>query len=64
MCEVKASPPIDYEEGIADEIASVMAARDSTEKGWTWEGIWRLVFPSDEVPEPSTLQQPTHSLGQ
>ncbi|KAK4034174.1 hypothetical protein C8A01DRAFT_18964, partial [Parachaetomium inaequale] len=58
MCEVKASPPVDYEEGISGEIASVMAARDPTEETWTWEGIWRLVFPDDDVPEPA------HTLGQ
>ncbi|KAK3303644.1 uncharacterized protein B0T15DRAFT_496182 [Chaetomium strumarium] len=53
MCEVQASSVEDPESGITGEIAGVLMARDGSGETWSWEGLWRLVFPDDvEVPEP------------
>ena len=55
MCDVNLSFCNDPEDGIAEEMARILTARDAPEEAWTWDGIWRLVFPGDhEVPDPGT----------
>ncbi|KAK4156594.1 hypothetical protein C8A00DRAFT_12481 [Chaetomidium leptoderma] len=52
MCEVNTSLATNPEDGITEGMARMLAARDSMEETWTWEGIWRLVFPGDpEAPD-------------
>jgi hypothetical protein len=55
MCDVNLSFYDDPENGIPEEMARILAARNAPEEVWTWDGIWRLVFPGDhEVPDPGT----------
>jgi hypothetical protein len=69
MCEVHISLLQDPESGITEEGERILMARDASGETWSWEGIWRLVFPDDvEIPEPGTchahsshrLRTPTH----
>ena len=59
ICEVNPLTLDDPEDEITDATASILAARGPTEETQTWDGIWRLLFPSDrEVPEPSAFRLP------
>jgi hypothetical protein len=45
----------DPENGIAEEMVRILARRNAPEEAWTWDRIWRLVFPGDlKVPDPGT----------
>lgn len=60
MCDVNLTFYNDPEDGITEETVRILAARDAPEEAWTWDGIWRLVFPGDlEVPDPGTLRVST-----
>ncbi|KAL2161868.1 hypothetical protein VTH06DRAFT_7652 [Thermothelomyces fergusii] len=53
MCEVKELCLDDYEDGITEKTASILAASDADDAGpWDWQAIWRLLFPNDpEIPD-------------
>jgi hypothetical protein len=58
MCEVNPKPVLgDPEDGVTEEAEEVLAV-DGTTYGedWTWERIWRLLFPQDtEIPDSGTI---------
>ncbi|KAK3291306.1 uncharacterized protein B0H64DRAFT_450959 [Chaetomium fimeti] len=53
ICEVTEASPVDYEDGITEEMArNLLYGRNATEETWTWGGVWTLLFPDDpEVPD-------------
>ncbi|KAL2174625.1 uncharacterized protein P884DRAFT_287299 [Thermothelomyces heterothallicus CBS 202.75] len=57
ICEVKEPCLDDYEDGITEKTASMLAARDGDDaRSWTWQTIWCLLFPGDpEIPDAAHL---------
>lgn len=56
VCEVNTAFFDDPEEGITDQAARILAAKNTMNDTWSWEGIWRLIFPCDlEIPDPGTV---------
>jgi len=54
MCDtVPAEIVTDPEDGITDAIETRLATPEEASAGvWTWEEIWRLIFPrDDEIPD-------------
>ncbi|KAL2194394.1 hypothetical protein P885DRAFT_43318 [Corynascus similis CBS 632.67] len=55
ICDVKDGPPVDHEDGIAEEVARILSRGnpgDYDGEPWTWETMWCLLFPEDlEVPD-------------
>jgi len=53
MCSPRAKPTLttraDPEDGIDDVADNVLTARRLNNKVYTWEGLWRVVFPEDSV---------------
>lgn len=53
ICEASPAKSDDPEDGITDDAASIAAAKETTTETWTWEALWRFVFPGDsDVPDP------------
>ncbi|AEO58700.1 hypothetical protein MYCTH_108314 [Thermothelomyces thermophilus ATCC 42464] len=57
ICDVKEPCLDDYEDGITEKTASILAATDGDDaRSWTWQTIWCLLFPGDpEIPDAAHL---------
>ncbi|KAK0744476.1 hypothetical protein B0T21DRAFT_281204 [Apiosordaria backusii] len=53
ICDVNSSPGnYDQEDGISPEIEKALHDPKQADDSWTWESIWRLLFPCDtEIPD-------------
>ncbi|KAK4198761.1 hypothetical protein QBC40DRAFT_255744 [Triangularia verruculosa] len=53
ICDVKSSPgDYDQEDGICPDIERALNDPERPDSSWTWETIWRLLFPCDtEIPD-------------
>ncbi|KAM7183048.1 hypothetical protein V8F33_013832 [Rhypophila sp. PSN 637] len=50
ICDVKALPPPDPEDGINDAIEDCLNGRKANTKIDSWESLWHLLFPGDTPP--------------
>lgn len=57
MCELRSAPVSDDpEDGVTDAVYQVLAREKDEFAGWTWEKLWRAIFPgSEEIPNSDFL---------
>ncbi|KAK0710130.1 hypothetical protein B0T26DRAFT_679449 [Lasiosphaeria miniovina] len=56
MCELRSAPGSDDpEDGVTDGVYQVLAREKDEFAGWTWDKLWRAIFPgSEEIPNSVT----------